>query len=145
MTGGNDMTNRVIAGALTVLLTTSAVVSADDGVASRTAARSTRPLWTLVGVGAGFGAGLWAGLTAFDESINSDRKVWTSAIVGAAAGGILGYLVDRQRATSHTTPTRTSRLMLSPRDERDVISAARRLGDGQLKRWLAAREVSSIP
>ena len=82
------MTNRVIAGAFTVLLTTSAVVSADDGAASRTAAPSRRPLWTLVGVGAGFGAGLWAGMMAFDESINSDRKVWTSAIVGAAAGGI---------------------------------------------------------
>ena len=39
-------------------------------------------LWTISGAGAGFGIGLWAGLSAFDDTINSDRKVWTSAIVG---------------------------------------------------------------
>ena len=56
-------------------------------------------LWTSGGAGAGFGLGLFAGLTAFDDAINSDRKVWTSAIVGAAAGGTLGYLITRARAT----------------------------------------------
>ena len=54
-------------------------------------------LWTTVGAGAGFGIGLFAGLTAFDDAINSDRKVWTSAIVGAAAGGTLAYLLTRGR------------------------------------------------
>lgn len=53
--------------------------------------------WTAVGAGAGFGVGLWAGLTAFDDAINSDRKVWTSALVGAAVGGTLAYLVSRPR------------------------------------------------
>jgi hypothetical protein len=51
--------------------------------------------WTLVGIGAGFAAGLFIGLSAFDDSINSDRKVWTSAIVGAAAGGLAGGLISR--------------------------------------------------
>jgi hypothetical protein len=51
--------------------------------------------WTVVGAGAGFGIGLWAGLTAFDDAINSDRKVWTSALVGAAIGGVGGYLISR--------------------------------------------------
>jgi len=61
-------------------------------------------LWTSVGAGAGYGLGLFAGLTAFDDAINSDRKVWTSAIVGAAAGGTLGYLISRARR--HSTPSR---------------------------------------
>lgn len=139
------MTKRIIAGVLTVWLA-AAAVSADDGVAAHPAARSTRPLWTFVGIGAGFGTGLWAGLTAFDDSINSDRKVWTSAIVGAAAGGVVGYLIDRKRArvSGKTAPT-SARLLLSPREERDLLLAATRLGDGRLRRWLAAREVSSIP
>jgi len=47
-------------------------------------AQSRRPvIWTVSGAGAGFGISLWAGLSAFDDVINSDRKVWTSAIVGA--------------------------------------------------------------
>lgn len=53
--------------------------------------------WTAVGAGAGFGIGLWAGLTVFDDAINSERKVWTSAAVGAAVGALGGYLVGRAR------------------------------------------------
>jgi hypothetical protein len=65
--------------------------------ASSTRARSSskRVVWTLVGIGAGFGAGLFIGLNAFDDAINSDQKVWTSAIVGAAAGGLAGGLLSR--------------------------------------------------
>ena len=56
---------------------------------------SKRVLWTVVGIGAGFGAGLLIGLNAFDDAIDSDRKVWTSALVGAAAGGLTGNLVGK--------------------------------------------------
>jgi hypothetical protein len=55
------------------------------------------PAWIAVGVGTGFGLGLWAGLSAFDQSINSDRKVWTTVVVSAAAGGLLGYLLTRSK------------------------------------------------
>jgi hypothetical protein len=48
-------------------------------------------------VGTGFGLGVWGGLRAFDQSINSDRKVWTTAIVSAAAGGVLAYLLTRNK------------------------------------------------
>jgi len=54
-----------------------------------------RVAWTLVGIGAGFAAGVFIGLSAFDDAINSDRKVWTSAIVGAAAGGLTAGLISR--------------------------------------------------
>jgi len=55
-------------------------------------------LWTISGAGAGFGICLWAGLSAFDDAINSDRKVWTSAIVGAGVGALGGYLIARVRS-----------------------------------------------
>lgn len=57
----------------------------------------TEVIWTVSGAAVGFGAGLWGGLTAFDDAVNSDRKVWTTAIVGAGAGAVAGYLVGRAR------------------------------------------------
>ena len=54
-------------------------------------------VWTISGAGAGFGVGLWAGLSAFDDAVNSDRKVWTSAIVGAGVGAVAGYFIGRAR------------------------------------------------
>ena len=62
---------------------------------ARTGSSTKRVVWTLVGIGAGFGAGLLIGLNAFDDAINSDRKVWTSALVGAAAGGLAGGLLSK--------------------------------------------------
>ena len=64
-------------------------------------------LWTAVGAGAGFGIGMLVGLTAFDDAINSDRKVWTTAVVGAAAGGALGYFLSRGRVKGGASPTHT--------------------------------------
>jgi hypothetical protein len=55
-------------------------------------------IWTIGGASGGFGIGLWTGLTKFDDAINSDRKVWTSAVVGAAVGAVGGYLIGRSRA-----------------------------------------------
>jgi len=55
-------------------------------------------LWTVVGAGAGFAAGVFLGLNKFDDAIDSDRKVWTTAIVGAAAGGVAGALIGRKAA-----------------------------------------------
>ena len=52
---------------------------------------STQDIWTLVGIGAGFGAGFFIGLNSFDDPI----KVWTSAIVGAVGGGVAGGLLSR--------------------------------------------------
>ena len=149
------MSTRTVGGALIALLMTSSIVLADDGRARTSAnARSVAPVWTFVGIGAGFGVGLWAGFSAFDESINSERKIWTSAIVGAAAGGLLGYFVDRQRAKSPAAPARNPSIAMSTHDQRSLVSAAGQLGSGQLKGWLVeerarlplagSSEVSSI-
>ena len=82
------------------LLLSQAPVWADAGArpsapAPQASSTKKRLAWTLVGIGAGFAAGLFIGLSAFDDSINSDRKVWTSVIVGAAAGGLAGGLLSR--------------------------------------------------
>ena len=55
------------------------------------------PAWIAIGAASGFGVGLWAGLTSFDQSIDSDRKIWTTALVSAAGGGVLAYLLTRRR------------------------------------------------
>jgi hypothetical protein len=57
--------------------------------------------WTVAGAGVGFGLGLWTGLTAFDDAVDSNRKVWTTAVACAAAGGGLAYLVQRTRHRPH--------------------------------------------
>lgn len=83
----------------------------DRPSASKARASSTtkRVVWTLVGIGAGFGAGVFLGLHAFDDSINSDRKVWTSAIVGAAAGGLAAGLLSRNVGRTPTVGASASR------------------------------------
>lgn len=70
---------------------------------SKKSSRSTA-IWTAAGAGAGFGIGLTAGLNKYDDAINSDRKVWTSAIVGAAIGAAGGYLISRLRNRARPAP-----------------------------------------
>lgn len=65
-------------------------------------------LMTVTGAGGGFGVGLWLGLSAFDDAVNSDRKVWTSAIAGAGAGAVAGYLIGRARS-ERTRPSPSAR------------------------------------
>lgn len=79
-------------------------------------------VWTISGAGAGFGIGLWAGLSAFDDAVNSDRKVWTSAIVGAGVGAVAGYLIGRARR-DQTHPSAGATVMHGGRQ----VSAERRL------------------
>ena len=75
-----------------------------------------RVLWTVSGAGAGFGVGLWAGLSAFVDAVNSDRKVWTSAIVGAGVGAVAGYLIGRSLG-DHSHPSTTAGAMERRRRE----------------------------
>ena len=94
------MFRRALCFGLAGLLLCHVPVSADTSGPSPSPSNTKRIVWTLVGIGAGFGAGLFLGLNAFDDSINSDRKVWTSALVGAAAGGLAGNLLSRNGGRS---------------------------------------------
>jgi hypothetical protein len=56
-------------------------------------------LWLIpVLAGAGFAAGTYIGLSAFDDSINSDKKVWTTVALFSVGGGIAGWLIGRPKA-----------------------------------------------
>jgi hypothetical protein len=68
--------------------------------AAKSSSTTKRVIWTVVGAGAGFAAGVFIGLSKFDDALYSDRKVWTSAIVGAAAGGVAGALLSRNTGRS---------------------------------------------
>jgi hypothetical protein len=97
-----------------VLLITSPAIAHAQGAPSQTGSR--RAVWTAVGTGAGFGVGLFLGLSAFDDAVNSDRKVWTTAVAAAAVGGLVGYLVSRERPhPSRQADLRGSALLLPVR------------------------------
>lgn len=114
--------------ALGVAMALAAPARAQSGGA-RTAA------WTAAGAGAGFGVGLWAGLTAFDEAIDSDRKVWTSAIVGAAVGGTLAFLVSRSRRGGTSPAVGSTGLRAAARSR---AAAAVVLGEREVARLAAS-------
>ena len=82
--------------------------------------RKYRKVLTVAGAGGGFAAGVFAGLSLFDDAINSDRKVWTTAILGSAAGGVGGYFLgrtlDRRKAKTSalTIPLGNKTLGISP-------------------------------
>jgi hypothetical protein len=116
-----------------LLLTILRVTAEADTPAASPSHSSFRPTWTIVGASAGFGLGLWAGLTAFDDATNSDRKVWTASIVSAVAGGVIGYFVDRHRVRPSGGPS-ASLPAWSP-----DLSGAPRLGTGAFKRWVEGR------
>jgi hypothetical protein len=84
-----------------------------------------RIAWTIVGAAAGFGAGLFLGLNQFDDAIDSDRKVWTTALVGAAAGGIAGGLLSRNVGRA---PRVTAALGLPRQSETPRVSWSIALG-----------------
>jgi hypothetical protein len=50
----------------------------------------TRVAWTFIGAGIGFGGGLLAGLAVFDDAVHAERKIVTTSLIGAAAGGLIG-------------------------------------------------------
>jgi hypothetical protein len=54
-----------------------------------------RVIFTIAGAGGGYTAGVFAGIAAFDDAVNSDRKVWTTALIMAAGGAIGGYFLGR--------------------------------------------------
>jgi hypothetical protein len=68
-----------------------------------------RTTFALAGGGGGFALGLVAGLAAFDDATNSDRKVWTTAVLSAVGGAVGGYFLGRalDKRTKKTNVTWT--------------------------------------
>jgi hypothetical protein len=54
-----------------------------------------RVVGAIVGAAGGFALGLFGGLTWFDDAVDSERKIWGTALGVAAAGGVAGYFVGR--------------------------------------------------
>lgn len=54
-----------------------------------------RTILTLAGGGGAFALGVFVGLNAFDDAVNSDRKLWTTALISAAGGAVGGYFLGR--------------------------------------------------
>src|SRR5262245_2295270 len=64
-----------------------------------------RSILTPSGAGGGFALGVFVGLAKFDDAPYAEKKIWTTAIAGAAAGGVGGYFLGRlfdKRRERHT-------------------------------------------
>ena len=62
--------------------------------------------WTVGGASAGFGLGFLVGMGAYDDAINAEQKIWTSALVGSVVGGVVGFAVGWNRRSPNRTPSR---------------------------------------
>ena len=109
----NRIVGAIAAGVLMLTVTAAPVEGRSRGGRSA--------LWTVVGAGAGFGCGLLIGLTAFDDAIESERKIWTTALASGAAGGAIGYLVSRAGRGRGASPSR----LPPPLSDREVGALAR--------------------
>jgi hypothetical protein len=54
-----------------------------------------RTILSIAGAAGGFVLGALGGLAAFDDAINSDRKVTLAAVSSAAGGAVGGYFIGR--------------------------------------------------
>ena len=66
-------------------------------------------IMTIVGAGGGFTLGTFVGLAAYDDAIDSEKKVFTTAFLMSAAGGVAGFFLGRHIDKSHEI--RESRIM----------------------------------
>ena len=100
------MRRLIIAGMLVCLLTSffpsRTCAASKDTPTTTTTNNPTNPpekpkkkhRWLIpVGAAAGFGAGLLVGFAAFDEAINSEQKIWTTAILMSIGGGLGGWAI----------------------------------------------------
>ena len=58
--------------------------------------RKHTALWTVAGAGGGFALGMFLGLKVFDDDVESEQKVWATAIASAAAGGAIACMLSRR-------------------------------------------------
>jgi hypothetical protein len=77
-----------------------------------------RTILTIAGAGGGFVLGVFLGIMKFDDAINSERKVTTTAVLTAGGGAVGGYFIGR------ALDGRRNRVSLAPGqfDLRPVLS-----------------------
>jgi len=70
--------------------------------------------WVGAGAGAGFGVGFLIGFRVFNEARYAERKIWTTAALGAGAGAVAGYFVGKARQSTRPAPPVPRPLALDP-------------------------------
>jgi len=78
-----------------LVLLTSTSTLAQQPAPKREESHKYRTILTLAGGGGAFALGVFVGLNAFDDAVNSDRKLWTTAALSAAGGAVGGYFLGR--------------------------------------------------
>ena len=75
-----------------------------------------RAVLTPSGAGGGFALGVFVGLTKFDDAPFAEKKIWTTAIAGAAAGGVGGYFLGRffDKRRDRRTQLQQQRVQITP-------------------------------
>ena len=103
------MKNRLTIIASLVLLTSTSTL-AQQPAPKRQESHKYRTILTLAGGGGAFALGVFVGLNAFDDAVNSDRKLWTTAALSAAGGAVGGYFLGRalDKRRKKTDVTRTT-------------------------------------
>lgn len=59
-------------------------------------------IMTAIGAGGGFLVGMAWGLSAYDDAINSDEKVWTTTAICSVGFGVTGFFIGRH--IDHSRP-----------------------------------------
>ncbi len=107
-----------------------------------------RTILTLAGGGGGFALGVFLGFNAFDDAVNADRKLWTTAVISAAGGAVGGYFLGRalDKRGNKTDVTRATeefyRALTDP--QRPSGTAGRLLADSRQEASLAIVPLSSL-
>jgi hypothetical protein len=139
--------NRTIVTIILLLTVISPLISAEE---QQKHGHKWKAIMTAVGAGGGFVLGAMYGLSAYDDSINSDQKVTTAATIGCATGGTLGFLLGWRMDNSR----RAHEVRLMPeirwKSTTPVMLISRRKSDSGLLRdadpiELLARAAKSKP
>ena len=99
-----------------------------------------RAILTAGGAGGGFTLGIFGGIAAFDDATYATQKVWTTALISAAAGAVAGYFTGRaldKSASRRSAPPKATPLIS------DVLE--RSLAQANLKRLRGERAMVPAP
>jgi hypothetical protein len=84
--------------AATVLAATGTPARAEEQQRSGGSKAGTVIKWTLIGAAAGAAAGFGLGFRWYDDAVYSERKIWSSTVLGGGVGGAIGFGIGRWRA-----------------------------------------------